>query len=128
MMRQQSIATCALGALAATALSFGLQAPLQQQGNQDVKALQAKVDELAKTVEYLETFADAQAEAGEALLDALKRSEAEGFTAGINPKSREILLEGLRGSASAMQAAKSKSEDDEEKDDKPTRRGRRRGR
>jgi hypothetical protein len=47
---------------------------------------------LAKVVHYL----DAQATSAASLQDALAASEAAGFTAGINPNSREILLAGWR--------------------------------
>ena len=54
---------------------------------------------LAKVVRYL----DAQAAGAAALHEALAASEAAGFTAGINPNSREILLAGWREQLSTMQ-------------------------
>lgn len=123
MKRNQTVVTCALGALAAATLSFGLAAP--QQTDPEIAALKTRIDELESTVESLQTFVNAQADAGASLVDALARCEAEGFTAGINPRSREILLEGLRASGEAMQAGK---QDEKEGDDeKKSTRGRRRG-
>ena len=71
---------------------------------QRVAATQAQVDSLAgelaevrglvdQTVSYLES----QADAGTALEKKLGEVEANGFTAGQNYRSRELLLEGLRG-------------------------------
>ena len=54
---------------------------------------------LAKVVRYL----DAQAAGAAALHEALAASEAAGFTAGINPNSREILLAGWREQLSTQQ-------------------------
>ncbi len=47
---------------------------------------------LDQTIVYL----DAQAKGATALLGILDQSEQLGFTAGINPQSREVLLAGLR--------------------------------
>ena len=66
--------------------------------------MEARVEALEREVSALKAFTEAQAAAGAELIEALARCEAEGFTAGINPKSREVLLAGLRGQASAMQA------------------------
>ncbi len=54
---------------------------------------------LAKVVHYL----DAQATSAAALQEALAASEAAGFTAGINPNSREILLAGWRATLNTQQ-------------------------
>lgn len=54
---------------------------------------------LARVVHYL----DAQATSAAALAGSLDESEKAGFTAGINPSSREILLAGWREQLSAMQ-------------------------
>ena len=110
MIRSQTVLTCAVGAVIATTLSFGL-VP-QQETDPQIAALQQKVTALEEKLESYDAFVEAQAKAGETLVDALARSEAEGFTAGINPKSREILLDGLRAQAEAMQT-KVGVEDDE---------------
>ena len=123
MIRSQTVLTCAVGAVIATTLSFGL-VP-QQETDPQIAALQQKVTALEEKLESYDTFMEAQAKAGETLVDALARCEAEGFTAGINPKSREILLDGLRAQAEAMQT---KVGDDDDGDGPPvtTGRGRRR--
>lgn len=123
MMRPQTIAICALGALLATTFSFG---SAVQQSDPEIAALRKEVESLKAEVEDLRAFADGQDAAGAALINSLARCEAEGFTAGINPKSREILLEGLRTQAKAMQTAKDEDKKDDDKDG--SRRGRRRGR
>ena len=120
-MRSQTALTCAIGALIASTLSFGL-APQQQ--DPQITALQQKVTELEEKLETYDAFMASQATAGKTLLDALARSEAEGFTAGINPKSREVLLDGLRAQAEAMQSGAAEDDDEGER---PSSRGRRRG-
>ena len=107
MMRSQNLVLCALGALTAAALAFSSpQAPEAGTGNgaHEAAAMEARVEALEREVAALKAFTEAQAAAGAELIDALVRCEAEGFTAGINPKSREVLLAGLRAQASAMQA------------------------
>jgi len=60
-------------------------------------ALQKKRnDETRALVEQTLTYLDAQGQAAKTLLGALDESEREGFTPGINYRSREILLAGLR--------------------------------
>jgi hypothetical protein len=54
---------------------------------------------LARIVGYL----DAQAKSAAALADTLDQSEQAGFTAGINPNSRMILLSGWREHLVALQ-------------------------
>ena len=120
MMRSQTVLTCAVGALIAASLSFGLS---PQDPDPQIAALQLKVTALEEKLESYDTFMAAQAKAGEGLVDALARCEAEGFTAGINPRSREILLEGLRAQAEAMQAGES----DDDQGPRGSTRGRRRG-
>ena len=122
MLRSQTAIMCATGALIAATFSFGLAV---QDPDPQMVALQEKMTALEDKVERYDEFMEAQAAAGEALIDALARSEAEGFTAGINPRSREILLAGLRKQAEAMKSAAA-----EEEEAAPRRqdvRGRRRG-
>lgn len=125
MLRSQMIIPCALGALAVASMSFGsgpaATAQLQQK-NMELELLKARVEVLETKLEEFTEFAEAQADAGAALEKALSESEAAGFTAGINPKSREVLLSGLRGAADAMQAAPT-----EDAKDKKAPAGRRRG-
>lgn len=113
MMRSQNLLLCALGALTAAALAYSSpQAPEAGDGAHEASAMEARVEALEREVAALKTFTEAQAAAGAELLDALARCEAEGFTAGINPKSREVLLAGLRAQASAMKAGADEKEDD----------------
>lgn len=114
MMRSQNLVLCALGALAAAALAFSSpQSPGigGQKDSLETAAMKARLETLEKEVASLKAFTEAQAAAGAELVDALARSEAEGFTAGINPKSREVLLAGLRAQAKAMQAGGDGEED-----------------
>lgn len=116
--------------LAATALvagSFTAARVQTPQADPAVEELKAQVAELEGRVDFLEAFAKNQAAAGAELATALSTSEAKGFTAGINPESREVLLSGLRAQADAMKTgAGEKKEGD---DEKPTgRRGTRRSR
>lgn len=55
--------------------------------------------DLEQTVDYLRR----QAGQAEDLLRTLDESEDAGFTAGINPRSRELLLAGFRAAASEAQ-------------------------
>jgi len=87
-------------------------------GQEEAKAdLEAQVQALASEVATLRTDLEGSAarvdelvgylkqnqKAAEELSSALAASEAAGFTFGINPKSREILLAGWRKQLSAMQ-------------------------
>lgn len=63
---------------------------------QEAKLQSARIDQLTR---YLE----AQAKAAQAMQDTLAQSEKEGFTYGINPRSREILLNGWREQLSTLQ-------------------------
>lgn len=83
--------------------ALGAQDPATSNLEQRVNALEAQLAEQRKrvdkqeelihaTVEYL----DRQSRAAEDMLSTLDRSEAEGFTAGINYRSRELLLAGWR--------------------------------
>lgn len=110
MQRFQTPVLCAGSALLASLLSFG-PAPAaggQQDPNKVLAALREQITELETQVEDCKRFMQQQAAAGKELTEALARSEAEGFTAGINPRSREVLLEGLRLQAKAMQAGEAK--------------------
>ena len=124
MQRFQTPVLCAGGALIASLLSFGPAPAPQQDPNKALAALQAQITELEARVGSCQEFMQQQAAAGKELTEALARSEAEGFTAGINPRSREVLLEGLRTQAKAMQSVDAK----EPSKDTSRRQGRRRDR
>jgi len=120
-MRTQFLTVCAFGALLAAAFSFApgqsalAATPPQVGGDAQMMALQAEVKTLSKEVETLKAFVEAQADAGKELMDAVARSEAEGFTAGMNPRSKELLLAGLKAQAKAMQSGSDDKETDKGK-------------
>lgn len=73
----------------------------QKAVNQTVASDLREVRELAEaTVAYL----DAQAKAAQDMQGTLDQSEELGFTYGINPRSREVLLAGWREVLATMQA------------------------
>ncbi|MEM8711730.1 MAG: hypothetical protein AAGG01_12315 [Planctomycetota bacterium] len=123
MKTPKTALSCAAGAFLAAAAVIS---PQGDDPSGKIASLEAEVKALSSKVEAFESFLSVQEKAGKELADALARSEAEGFTAGINPGSREILLSGLRAQAEAMQAGKAES-DDEEPEGRRSRRGRRRG-
>lgn len=100
MKKQSPLALLGLCVLAAAAVPQGNTNDLEAR----VKSLEHELaDErgrneearelLVQTVAYLH----AHAKAGEGVLGTLTESEKLGFTAGINFRSREVLLDGLRG-------------------------------
>jgi hypothetical protein len=98
----------------AIGLAAGLAAPTQQDGD-----LATRVDGLATQLAVtrteltaaqarlgeVETYLQKQAASVQALGAAAQASDEAGFTAGINPKSREILLDALRAQAKAAEAS-----------------------
>ena len=110
-MRRPLIPILLFGALAGASSLFASQDEGEQATGasataalrQDVDKLRAELDEtralLDETVHYLHTSGKAAHEMGA----ALSVSEEEGFTFGINPRSREILLEGWRKHLTAVQ-------------------------
>ena len=114
-MRTLWIPALALAALTgASALSHAnssAPAPLQDDATGgEVELLRTEVDELKRelektqallddTVKYLQDQAKSQAE----MTSVLAASEDAGFTFGINPKSRELLLAGWRKQLAAAQ-------------------------
>lgn len=66
----------------------GLESQLAEQR----KRVDKHEDLIHATIEYL----DRQSRSADDMLSTLDRSEAEGFTAGINYRSREVLLAGWR--------------------------------
>ena len=102
--------------IAVTALVAGFFAGWQEETpslDPQVAEMKSLVTALEERVAFLEAFAEGQADAGEKLATALTNSEKKGFTAGINPQSREILLKGLRAQAEAMQSGKNKGKEEE---------------
>ncbi|MDF1836237.1 MAG: hypothetical protein P1V35_00075 [Planctomycetota bacterium] len=69
-----------------------------------VQVLEAHVQEMRGSME-------AQQKAAAALLTSLDAAEEAGFTAGINPKSREILLGAWRAQAKALGSPAKKPEE-----------------
>lgn len=127
MQRFKTPVLCAGSALLATLISFG-SGPAeasQEDPNKVLALLRAEILELEVQVLTCQEFMIQQAAAGKELTEALARSEAEGFTAGINPRSREVLLEGLRAQAKAMQSMESKSKSKDKSKDSDRRQGRR---
>lgn len=98
----------------ALGLAAGLAAPTQQDGDLTMR-VDGLATELATTrtelsaaqlrLAEIETYLQKQAASVQALGTAADASEEAGFTAGINPKSREILLDALRAQAKAAEAA-----------------------
>lgn len=102
MITKPIAVTCALGAMIFSSVA---PAPVSQEMDPEFKKLKVQVDELSKKVESFETYLAGQAAAGKSLEAAVSRARAEGFTAGINPSSREALLGGLTAQAEAMKSA-----------------------
>lgn len=77
---------------------------------QELSGLKQKHDALAADLEETKAlmaktlaFLDAQAKSAAALAAALDEAEQQGFTAGINPQSRQTLLAGWRAQLAAAQ-------------------------
>ena len=65
----------------------------------------AELVALQGRVEALEAFARSQASAEEAFATAAEKARDAGFTAGINPRSRELLLDAWAAKAAAARSA-----------------------
>jgi len=83
-----------------------------------------KVQELERKVAALEAWVAAQQAQAKATAAALGEAEAAGFTAGINPRSREVLLGAWRAAAEKAQAPLGKGSDADAEAGSPERRGR----
>ena len=81
--------------------TLGATVAVQEDQNQ---ALRGQVEELQSRVDGIETYLQSQAKAHGELAKSLQASKEAGFTAGINPNSREVLLKGLGDVATAAQA------------------------
>lgn len=79
-----------------------LEAQLAQQGSAE-QAMAEDVEELKQLAEATVAYLEAQAKAASKMEATLAKSEDEGFTYGINPRSREILLDGWRDTLATMQ-------------------------
>jgi hypothetical protein len=67
-------------------------------------ALASQVQELQTRVEALEAWVAAQQKQAQVTQKALAEAEAAGFTAGINPRSREVLLDAWNAAAKETQS------------------------
>jgi len=84
-------------ALLALTAGYGAEQNAQKQ---DAEARLAVIEqELASVQDYLQ----AQSKSAEALTKALDESEKAGFTYGINPNSRKVLLKGWRDFSGTLQ-------------------------
>ena len=72
--------------------------------SQENAELEARVAELETRTEAVEAYLANQGKAAEKLQKALDASEKAGFTYGINPESREILLSAWRAQAGMASA------------------------
>ena len=103
--------------LLASAFAFNASAHQQDPVQQRLDAMQKDildsrtrveqmVEELKgarKTLDEAQKYIDAQAKAAKALVEVLDAAEKAGFTFGINPESREILLKGWREELDTLQ-------------------------
>lgn len=69
---------------------------LVQQQAAELSELRVELTETRDLVDMTLTYLDTQSKAAKALEATLGDSESQGFTAGINAKSRETLLKGWR--------------------------------
>lgn len=72
--------------------------------SQENAELEGRVADLEARTEAVEAYLANQAKAAEKLNQALDASEKAGFTFGINPESREILLAAWRAQSQAVSA------------------------
>jgi len=70
---------------------------------QEVATLRGELEESSVRIDEMVGYLKQNQKAAEELSSALAASEAAGFTFGINPKSRQILLTGWRKQLSTMQ-------------------------
>lgn len=81
------------------ALSAGTFGAVKQD---EAAVLEARVAALEAQVFEVQEYLQAQAKAAAAMDVRFNESEAAGFTWGINPESREILLQGFRDFSSSL--------------------------
>lgn len=68
-----------------------------------IAEMRVELDESNQLVQQTVEYLKAQAASAKKQLDVLERSEEAGFTFGINPVSREVLLSGWRAELNARQ-------------------------
>jgi hypothetical protein len=104
-------------ALLASSLAFNASArpqdPFQQRLDvmqKDILDSRARVEQLVeqlkgahKTLDEAQKYIDAQAKSAKSMAAVLDESEKAGFTFGINPESREMLLKGWRAELDTLQ-------------------------
>ncbi|MEZ6017254.1 MAG: hypothetical protein R3F49_19225 [Planctomycetota bacterium] len=105
--------------------SAAVQERAQQPGPQPPQrpadpALNTKIQDLERRLASLEAWVEAQQEQAKLTAAVLAEAEAAGFTAGINPKSRELLLGAWREAAAKAAESGAKAGD---QSGKPPRRG-----
>ena len=116
MKYQLSFAVLA-AALLASSLAFNASAQVPDPVQQRLDAIQKDILEsqkrseqmneefklLRRTIEDSQKYIEAQSKAAKAMADVLDDSEKQGFTYGINPGSREVLLKGWRDELGVLQ-------------------------
>jgi hypothetical protein len=70
---------------------------------QEVDTLRRDLDETHALLEESLVYLDRQSQAAASMSQVLNASEEAGFTFGINPRSRELLLEGWRAALAEQQ-------------------------
>ncbi len=116
-MKLQPTYAVLASALLVSSLAFNASArtqdPVQQRLDvmqKDILDSRARVEQLVeelkgarKTLEEAQKYIDAQAKAAKSMAETLDASEKAGFTFGINPESREVLLRGWREELDTLQ-------------------------
>lgn len=109
-MKLQLTFAVVASALLASSLAFNSAAAPQDPVQQRLDAMQkdildsrARVEHMVeelkgarKTIEETQKYIDAQAKSAKTMAEVLDESEKAGFTFGINPESRVLLLQGWR--------------------------------
>ena len=101
------------------ALSFLALGAMPQSG--DSKGLAVRVQVLETQVQEMKGMMQAQSKAASEMLISLGEAEKAGFTAGINPRSREILMAAWRAQAKASSSSSKTGK--KGKGEKPSKRG-----
>ncbi len=116
-MKLQPTLAVVASALLVSSLAFNASArtqdPVQQRLDvmqKDILDSRAKVEQMVaelkgarKTLEEAQKYIEAQSKAAKAMAETLDASEKAGFTFGINPESRELLLKGWREELDTLQ-------------------------
>lgn len=80
-----------------------LRAEVDKLKSTDTSELEKQLEETRALVDQLAAWSRTQAAGADALTKTLTESQEKGFTFGINPESREVLLAGFRSFASGLQ-------------------------